>query len=66
LRVFENRVQRGICGTNRNEVICYWRILHNKELHNGIQPNIFNIIKSGRTRRAVYVACMAEKENTIL
>jgi hypothetical protein len=34
LRVFENRVLRGIFGPKRDEVIGGWRKLHNEELHN--------------------------------
>jgi hypothetical protein len=34
LRVFENRVLRGIFGPKRDEVTGEWRKLHNGELHN--------------------------------
>jgi hypothetical protein len=34
LRVFENRVLRGIFGSERDEVTAEWRKLHNGELHN--------------------------------
>jgi hypothetical protein len=34
LRVFENRVQRRIFGTKRDEVTGDWRKMHNEELHN--------------------------------
>jgi hypothetical protein len=33
LRVFGNRVLRGIFGPKRDEVTGEWRKLHNKELH---------------------------------
>jgi hypothetical protein len=33
LRVFENRVLRGIFGRKRDEIIAGWRKLHNEELH---------------------------------
>jgi hypothetical protein len=33
LRVFENRVLRGIYGLKRDEVTEGWRKLHNEELH---------------------------------
>jgi hypothetical protein len=33
LRVFENRVVRGVFGPKRNEVTGEWRKLHNEELH---------------------------------
>jgi hypothetical protein len=34
LRVFENRVLRGIFGPKRDEVTGEWRRLHSGELHN--------------------------------
>jgi hypothetical protein len=34
LKVFENRVLRGIFGPKREEVAEGWRRLHNEELHN--------------------------------
>jgi hypothetical protein len=34
LRVFENRVLRGIFGPKGDEVMGDWRELHNEELHN--------------------------------
>jgi hypothetical protein len=34
LRVFENRVLRGIFGPKRDEVMGEWRKMHNGELHN--------------------------------
>jgi hypothetical protein len=34
LRVFENRVLRGIFGPKRNEVTGEWRTLHSGKLHN--------------------------------
>jgi hypothetical protein len=34
LRVFENRVLRGLFGPKRDEVTGEWRKLHNGELHN--------------------------------
>jgi hypothetical protein len=48
LRVFENRVLRGIFGPKRDEVTGGWRKLHN-ELHNLYSsPNIIRMIKSRR------------------
>jgi hypothetical protein len=35
VRVFENRVLRGIFGLKSDEVIGCWRKLHNEELHKG-------------------------------
>jgi hypothetical protein len=46
LRVFENRVLRGIFGTKRDEVRGEWRKLHNGELHNLYSsPDIIRQIK---------------------
>jgi hypothetical protein len=57
LRVFENRVLRGIFGPKRDEVIGSWRKLHNKELHNlYCLPSIIRMIKSRRMRSAGRVA----------
>jgi hypothetical protein len=50
LRVFENRVLRGIFGPKR-EVDGPWRKLHNDELHSLYSsPNIVRVIKSRRMR----------------
>jgi hypothetical protein len=51
LRVFENRVLRGIFGAKRDEVTGEWRKLHNGKLHDLYSsPNIVRVIKSGRMR----------------
>jgi hypothetical protein len=51
LRVFENRVLRGICRPKRDEVTGEWRKLHNGELHNLYSsPDIIRQIKSRRMR----------------
>jgi hypothetical protein len=51
LRVFENRVLRGIFGPKRDEVIEGWRKLHNEELHNFYcSPSAIRMIKSRRMR----------------
>jgi hypothetical protein len=56
LRVFENRVLRGIFGTKRVEVTWEWRKLHEElyDLHSS--PNIVWAIKLGRMRWAGHVA----------
>jgi hypothetical protein len=47
LRVFENRVLRGIFGPKKVEVIVTRRKLHNEELHNFYSsPSIIRIMKS--------------------
>jgi hypothetical protein len=59
LRVFENRVLRGIFGPKRDEVIGGWRKLNNEELHNlYASPSIIRMIKSRNMRWAGYVARM--------
>jgi hypothetical protein len=51
LRVFENRVLRGVFGPKREEVTGEWRRLHNEELHDLFcSPNIVQVIKSRRIR----------------
>jgi hypothetical protein len=51
LRLFENRVLRGIFGLKRDEVTGGWRKLRNEELHNLYSsPRIIRIIKSRRIR----------------
>jgi hypothetical protein len=46
LRVFENRVLRGIFGPERDEVTGDWRKLHNEELNDPYcSPNILRVIK---------------------
>jgi hypothetical protein len=59
LRVFANRVLRGIFGLKRDEVIEGWRKLHNEEFHNlYCSANIIRMMKSRRKRWAGYVARM--------
>jgi hypothetical protein len=59
LRVFENRVLRGIFGPKRNEVVGGWRNLNNEELHNFCGSSIIiRMLKSRRMRWAGYVARM--------
>jgi len=62
LRVFENRVLRGIFGPKRDGVTGDWRKLHNKELNDlYYSHNIVWVIKSRRVRWAGQVACMGER-----
>jgi hypothetical protein len=49
LRVFENRVLRGMFGPKRIEVTAEWRKLHNGELHNLYSS--LDIIKQIKSRR---------------
>jgi len=49
LRVFENRMLRGIFGSKRDEVTGEWRKLHNEELNDlYCSPNIFSDDKIGK------------------
>jgi hypothetical protein len=53
LRVFENRVLRGISGPNRGEIVGGWRKLHNEDLSNLYSSlDIIRIIKQRRVRWA--------------
>jgi hypothetical protein len=62
LRVFENRVVRGIFGPKRDEVTGEWRKLHNMELHNLYSsPDIIRQIKSKQMGWAGHVTCMGEE-----
>ena len=61
LRVFENRVLRGIFGSKRDGVTVEWRKLHNEELNDlYCSPNIVRVIKSKTIRWAEHVARMEE------
>jgi hypothetical protein len=60
LRVFQNKVLRGIFGPKREEDVS-WRKLHNDELLSLYSsPNIVRVIKSRRMRWVGHVACMGE------
>jgi hypothetical protein len=57
LRVFENRVLRGIFGSKRDEVTREWRKLHNEELNDlYCSPTILQVMKLRRLRWAGNVA----------
>ena len=62
LRVFENKVLRGIFGPKRDEVTGEWRKLQNVELNDlYCSPNILRVIKWRRTRWAGHIARMGER-----
>jgi hypothetical protein len=64
LRVFENRVLRGIFRPKWDEVTGEWRKWHSGELHNLYSsPDISRQIKSRRMRWAGHVARMGEGRN---
>jgi hypothetical protein len=61
LRVFENRVLRGIFGPKGDEVTGERRRLHNEELNDLYSsPNVIRVIKSKRMRWVGHVARMGE------
>jgi hypothetical protein len=62
LRVFENRVVRGVFGPKRDEVTGEWRKLHNEELSDLYSlPNIVRVVKSRRMRWAGHIARVGER-----
>jgi hypothetical protein len=63
LRVFENRVLRGIFGPKRDEIRGEWRKRHNEELNDlHFSPNIVRMIKSRIMRWAGHVALKGRGE----
>jgi hypothetical protein len=65
LRVFENRVLRGIFGPKGDEVTGEWRKLHSRELHNLFSsPDIIRQIRSRRMRWARHVARILNAPST--
>jgi hypothetical protein len=63
LRVFGNRVLRGMFGPKRDEVTGEWRKLHSGELHNLYSSPDIRQIKSGRMSWEGHVARMGEGRN---
>jgi hypothetical protein len=61
LRVFENRVLRGIFGPERDEVMGQWRKLLSWELHNLYSSS--GIIRQIKSRRIRHVVHMGEGRN---
>jgi hypothetical protein len=61
VRVFENRVLRGVFGSERDEVTVEWRKIHNEELNDLYYlPNIVQVVESRRMRWAGHVVRMGE------
>jgi hypothetical protein len=51
LRVFENKVLRGLFGPKRDEGTGEWRKPHNEELHDSYSlPSLIRIVNSRRVR----------------
>jgi len=63
LRVFENRVLRGIFGPRRDEVASEWRKQPNELNDLYSLPNISRVIKSRKLRWEGHVARMGEKRD---
>jgi hypothetical protein len=62
LRVFENRVLRGIFGPMRDEITGDWRKLHTEELNDLYSsPNIIRVIRWRRMRWVGHVANMGNR-----
>ena len=62
MQSFENRVLRGMFGTERDKITGEWRKLHNEEINDlYCSPNIFRIIKCRKMRWEGHVARMAER-----
>jgi hypothetical protein len=62
LRVFENRVLRGVFGHKRDKVTGDWRRLHNEELYDlHSSPSIIWVSKSRRMRWIGHVVCMRDR-----
>jgi hypothetical protein len=67
LRVFENRMPRGIFGPKRDKITGGWRKLHNKEILNLYSPpSIIRMIKSRRVRWGGHVAWIRAKRNVYM
>ena len=67
LRVFENKVLRGIFGPRRDEVTGAWRKLHNEELNDLYSsPNIVRVIKWRIMRWVGHLARMGEERGCII
>ena len=60
VRVFENRVLRGVFGPKTDEVTGEWRKLHEELSDLYSLPNIVRVVKSRRMRWAEHVTRMGE------
>jgi len=63
LAAFEKRIFRRVFGPKREEVVGYWRRLHNEELHNLYTSPDIRLIKSSRTMWVAHLALVGEMRN---
>jgi hypothetical protein len=64
LRVFENRVLRRMCRSEREEVMGGWRKLYKEEHHDLYSlQNIIRVNKLRRMRWSEHVMCMGKMRN---
>jgi hypothetical protein len=67
LRVFENRVQKGIFVPERDMVTGEWRKVHSEELNDlHCSPDMIRVMISRRMRWAGHVARMVEMASTFM
>jgi len=66
LRVFENRVLRGIFGHKRNDIAGEWKTIHVALNDLYCSPNNVRVIKSRRMRWAGHVARMGQRRGVYM
>jgi len=64
MRVFENKVQMKIFGSERDKVTGEWRTLHNEQFGDLYSsPNMFPMIQPTRMRWVGHVACKGDRRD---